>query len=127
MPDLAARFVATVFTVCGLATLLAVPASPLFSDPAGTQQQLMQVFSGGLLAVAAWVRPLQAPAIGTALLTKLLFVAACAITLDLSLWTPGLWSEVLQCALIAAAGVVLFHQSRREAAWEGVRPSRQQG
>ena len=83
MPDLAARFVATVFTVCGLATLLAVPASPLFSDTAGTQQQLMQIFAGGLLAVAAWVRPLQAPAIGTALLTKLLFVAACVMVMSL--------------------------------------------
>ena len=127
MPDHAPRLVALVLAICGVATLLSVPSNALFSDVAGTHQQLMLTFAGAMLSIAAFMPGLRLAAVATGLVTKLLFIAACVLTTQPALWSAGLWAEATQVVLLAGAGAMLLHALRREAAWDGVLPSRQGG
>jgi hypothetical protein len=108
----------------GLATLAALDQAA-GTSVADQHRQVMLAMLAASLLLAPWIPALRQPAIAAGLAAKL---ALLAVSWGLA-GADGLRAsegEALQLLVLAAAGVVLLLEARRQARWDGVLPLRQE-
>lgn len=124
MPSAIERTVHLVLFVCGAATAWSALAQLPASGQAG-QLLLLQMAIGAALLLAAVTPAVRLPAVVAGVL-------GAAAPVAVWWWTPGAgmaypWGASAQLAALAFAGGWLLRQHRREARWDGVLGSRQEG
>ena len=116
MEELQHRLAIAALALGGLATLVLSwdPVSPAL--PLVVHRQVMTALLGGGLLLSLFLPALRLPAVGAAVLSKAAWVVLLLITSPVA---PAIAHvEAVLALLLAAAGAVFFHETRREALWD---------
>jgi hypothetical protein len=87
-------------------------------------RQLMLALLAASLLATPWLPAIRLPAIAASVLAKASYLAVAL--LGTAAVPPLAWADAALMAALAVAGLVLFHEARLEARWDGVLPLHQQ-
>lgn len=121
MHDLLHRLAIGLLFAAGAGTLAeAVALGPLPATLWLQHHQALLALTGAALALAPWWAPLRMPAVAVGLLSKATLLALAGMAPAGAASGLTLLAEVLQLAMLLAAGAILLREARQEARWNMV-------